>query len=136
MSSRKKARLAFLSALILLFGCGIAASIAISRFIRAARWAAHSYEVQVGLGDLQTALSNAARTRTVYQNSGDETTLAEYPAMKRRVHNDLDQLRDLVRDNPSQSSLATTSFCAGSSSVTLPSKCAAPVPSTTPRSFV
>ena len=106
MSSRKKARLAFLSALILLFGCGIAATITIARFIRAAKWAAHSYEVQVGLGDLQTALSNAARTRTVYQNSGDETTLAEYPAMKRRVHNDLTQLRELVRDNPSQAGMA------------------------------
>jgi signal transduction histidine kinase len=106
MTSRKKARLAFLSALILLFGCAIAASITIARFVRAAKWAAHSYEVQVGLGDLQTALSNAARTRTVYQNSGDETTLAEYPAMKRSVHNDLSQLRDLVRDNPFQAGLA------------------------------
>jgi signal transduction histidine kinase len=106
MSSRKKARLAFLSALILLFGCGIAASITIARFIRAAKWAAHSYEVQVALGDLQTSLSNAARTRTVYLNSGDETTLSEYPVTKRRVHNDLTQIRELVRDNPSQASLA------------------------------
>jgi signal transduction histidine kinase len=102
MSSRKKARLAFLSALILLFGCGIAASITIARFIRAAKWAAHSYEVQVALGDLQTSLSNAARTRTVYQNSGDETTLSEYPATKKRVHSDLAQVRELIRDNPLQ----------------------------------
>src|ERR1700761_4232154 len=94
MSSRKKARLAFLSALVLLFGCGIAASVAIARFVRAAKWAAHSYQVQVGLGDLQTSLSNAARTRTVYLNSGDETTLSEYPAIKKRVHNDLGQLHD------------------------------------------
>ena len=106
ISSRKKAQLAFLSALILLFGCGVAASITISRFLRAAKWAEHSYEVQVSLGDLQTSLSNAARTRTVYLNSGDETTLATYPALKRRVHNDLTQLRDLVRDNSSQASLA------------------------------
>jgi signal transduction histidine kinase len=106
LSSRKKARLAFLSALILLFGCGIAASITIARFIRAAKWAAHSYEVQVALGDLQTSLSNAARTRTVYQNSGDETTLSEYPVTKRRVHNDLTQVRELTRDNPSQVSQA------------------------------
>jgi len=104
--SRKKAQLAFVSALILLFGCGIAASVTIWRFLHAARWAAHSYEVQVSLGDLQTSLSNAARTRTVYLNSGDETTLSEYPALKRHVHNDLTQLRDLVRDNSSQASLA------------------------------
>ena len=104
--SRKKARLAFLSALILLFGCGIAASVTIWRFLRAAKWAAHSYEVQVSLGDLQTSLSNAARARTVYLNSGDETTLAEYPSLKRHVHNDLTELRDLVRDNSSQTNLA------------------------------
>jgi signal transduction histidine kinase len=106
ISSRKKAQLAFLSALILLFGCGIAASITIARFVRAAKWAAHSYEVQVALGDLQTSLSNAARTRTVYMNSGDETTLAEYPVIKRRVHNDLTQISELVRDNTSQMALA------------------------------
>ncbi|HXM13784.1 MAG TPA: CHASE3 domain-containing protein, partial [Candidatus Eremiobacteraceae bacterium] len=107
MSSRKKARLAFLSALILLFGCGIAASITIARFIRAAKWAAHSYEVQVALGDLQTSLSRAARTRTVYLNSGDETTLTEYPGLKKQVHGDLTQLRELIRDNSSQVSLAS-----------------------------
>jgi signal transduction histidine kinase len=107
MSSRKKARLAFLSALILLFGCGIAASITIARFIRAAKWAAHSYEVQVALGDLQTSLSKAARTRTVYLNSGDETTLTEYPGLKKQVHSDLTELRELIRDNPSQTSLAS-----------------------------
>ena len=106
MSSRKKARLAFLSALILLFGCGIAASITIARFLRAAKWAAHSYEVQVSLGDLQTSLSSVARTRTVYLNSGDETTLAEYPAIKKRVHNDLTQIRELVRDNSLQLAMA------------------------------
>src|SRR6201986_4794084 len=105
MSSRKKARLAFLSALILLFGCGIAATVTIGRFIRAAKWAEHSYEVQVSLGDLQTSLSSAARTRTVYLNSGDETTLSDYPGTKKRVHNDITQLRELVRDNSSQISL-------------------------------
>src|ERR1700743_1466585 len=105
MSPRKKARLAFFFALVLLFGCGIAASVSISRFVHAAKWAEHSYEVQVGLGDLQTSLSGAARTRTVYLNSGDETTLSEYPAIKKRVHNDLGQLHDLVRDNASQVTL-------------------------------
>src|SRR6204780_3789873 len=107
MSSRKKARLAFVSALILLFGCGIAASITIARFIRAAKWAAHRYEVQVALGDLQTSLSKAARTRTVYLNSGDETTVTEYPPLKKQVARDLTERPELIRDNPSQPSLAS-----------------------------
>jgi len=106
MSSRQKARLAFVSALILLFGCGIAASVTIARFLRAAKWAAHSYEVQVALGDLQTSLSNAVRTRTVYLNSGDETTLAGYPQIQKQVHADLALIRELVRDNPLETQFA------------------------------
>ncbi len=105
MSSRKKAQLAFLSALILLFGCGIAAAITIARFIHAAKWAAHSYEVQVALGDLQTDLSNAARTRATFLNSGDESTLAPYKGLKTEIHQDVTQIRDLVKDNPSQAAM-------------------------------
>jgi signal transduction histidine kinase len=105
MSSRKKARLAFLSALILLFGCAIAAGITIARFIQAAKWTAHSYEVQVALGDLQTDLSNAARTRTTFLNSGDESTLAPYKGLKTQIHQDLTEMRDLVKDNPSQAAM-------------------------------
>ena len=105
LSSRKKARLAFMSALILLFGSGIAATISIGRFIHAAKWTAHSYEVQVALGDLQTSLSNAARTRTTFLNSGDDSTLAPYKGFKTQVHDDVTQIRDLVKDNPSQAAM-------------------------------
>jgi signal transduction histidine kinase len=104
MSSRKKARLAFLSALLILFGCGIAAAITITRFMHAAQWAAHSYEVQVALGDLQADLSNAARTRTTFLNSGDESVLAPYAGLKTEIHHDVTHIRDLVKDNSSQAS--------------------------------
>ena len=106
MPSRKKARLAFLSALVLLFGCGIAATITLGRFIHAAKWAAHSYEVQVALGDLQTSLSNAARSCTTFLNSGDESTLAPYKSYKTEIHRDVSQIRDLVKDNPSQAAMS------------------------------
>jgi signal transduction histidine kinase len=107
MSPRKKARLAFLSALILLVACGIAASVTILRFSRTAQWMTHSYDVRIALGDLQLSLSNAARTRTMYMNSGDESVLAAYPGLKTQAHQDSIHLRELTRDNAVQQSLCT-----------------------------
>jgi len=96
MLPRKKARLAFRSALILLVACGIAASVTILRFSRTAHWTTHSYDVRIALSDLQSTLSNAARTRTMYMNSGDESLLAPYSGLKTHVHEDLIRVRDLV----------------------------------------
>jgi signal transduction histidine kinase len=107
MSPRKKARLAFLSALILLVACGIAASVTILRFSRTAKWMTHSYDVQLALGDLQSSLSHAARTRTTYMNSGDESVLAPYAGLKTQAHQDSIHLRELTKDNPLQQSLCT-----------------------------
>jgi signal transduction histidine kinase len=106
MSSRQKARLAFVSALILLVVCGIAASVTIVRFSHTARWISHSYDVLVSLGDIQTSVSTAARTRTSYLNSGDESGLAGYGAIKTEAHRDLARVRDLTRDNPIQQDLS------------------------------
>ena len=49
--------------------------------------------------------SNAARTRATYLNSGDETTLAPYKGLKTEIHHDVTQIRELVRDNPSQAAM-------------------------------
>jgi len=107
MSPRKKARLAFVSALILLLVSGVAASVAIVRFLHTAAWTAHSYEVQVALGDIQSSLTNAARTRTTFLNSGDASQLAPYDALKGRVHQSFDHIRELTKDNPVQRRLST-----------------------------
>ena len=86
MSPRQKARLAFLSALILLVACGVAASVTIVRFSHTAKWISHGYDVQLALGDLQSNISVAARIRTNYLNTGEESGLAPYSAMKTQVH--------------------------------------------------
>jgi signal transduction histidine kinase len=105
MSPRKKARLAFVSALILLVACGVAASVTVVRFLHADRWVAHSYDVQLALGDLQSTLSIAARERTSFLNSGDPSGLASYEASKSNAHEQLVLIRDLTRDNPIQQHL-------------------------------
>jgi signal transduction histidine kinase len=107
MPSRQKARLAFLSALFLLVVCGIGASVTIIRYLKSVQWATHSYDVQVALGDIQSSISSAARTRTSYLNSGDETVLAPYAAIKTSVHHDISRVRELTRDNAVQQSLCT-----------------------------
>jgi len=105
MSPRKKARLAFASALVLLLLCGTAATFTIVRLLASAKWIAHTYDVQVTLGDIQSALSVAARTRTSYLNSGDSSFLAEYESAKSQIHTKLALVRELTRDNPTQRSL-------------------------------
>src|SRR5271168_5176215 len=89
MSSRKQARLAFVSALILLVACGAAASVTVVRFLHANGWVSHSYDVQLALGDLQSTLSLAARARTSFLNSGDPSALASYDASKSKTHEQL-----------------------------------------------
>jgi signal transduction histidine kinase len=105
MSSRKKARLAFVSALILLVVCAVSASVTVVRFLHADRWVTHSYDVRLALGDLQSALANAARARTGFLNSGDPSDLASYSASKTKAHEMLVQIRDLTKDNPIQQAL-------------------------------
>jgi signal transduction histidine kinase len=105
MSPRKKARLAFASALILLLVCGTAATITIVQLMQSAKWIAHTYDVQVALGELQTVSSIAARSRTGYLNSGDPSYLPEYEKAKTQLHRQLTALRDLTKDNASQMAL-------------------------------
>jgi signal transduction histidine kinase len=102
MASKKKAQLAFASALVLLFICGTAATFTIVRLLASARWIAHTYDVQVALGDIQSAVSIAARTRTSYLNSGEPAYLAQYESAKTDTHQKLAYLRRLTADNPSQ----------------------------------
>jgi signal transduction histidine kinase len=106
MSSRKKARLAFLSALVLLVVCGVSASVTVVRFLRAEKWVTHSYDVRLALGDLQSAISAAARARTSFLNSGEESNLGSYSASKTEAHEKLVQVRDLTKDNPAQQALS------------------------------
>jgi signal transduction histidine kinase len=105
MSSRKKARLAFASALVLLLLSGIAASVTILRLWQAAQWVTHSYDVQLALADAQSALAKAARLRTVYINSGDTGILPQYESAKNETIDLTRRVRELTTDNPTQQDL-------------------------------
>jgi signal transduction histidine kinase len=102
LTSRHKARLAFASALVLLLVCGGAATITIVRLLESAKWIAHTYDVQVTLGDMESALSVASRTRTSFMNSGEASYLAQYQAAKTQIHEKLSEVRELTKDNAPQ----------------------------------
>jgi signal transduction histidine kinase len=102
MTPRKKARLVFASALVLLLIGGVASSLVINRLLNAAQWIGHTYQVEDYLNEIQSLLSTASQARTNYVNSGDASTLSELEPAKRRLHQKLAEVRDLTRDNPIQ----------------------------------
>jgi signal transduction histidine kinase len=103
LTSRHKARLAFASALVLLLVCGGAATVTIVRLLESAKWIAHTYDVQVTLGDMESALSIASRTRESFMDSGEASYLAQYQAAKTQIHQKLAEVRELTKDNSTQS---------------------------------
>jgi signal transduction histidine kinase len=105
MPSRKSAKLAFATALVLLLLCGVAALIAISRYSNSAQWVVHTYEVQVATGAVESTLSDAARDRWIYINLGDKSFLQQYELSKKEVSENLWRVRDLTLDNPNQRGL-------------------------------
>lgn len=104
MSTRKTSILAFafVSAVALLLLCGVAALTVVWRYSSSAQWVAQSYEVQFAAGEVESALSDAARNSLTYLTTGDEAYLAQYGATKKGVSDHLQRVRQLTRDNDSQ----------------------------------
>jgi signal transduction histidine kinase len=106
MSSKSKAQLVFASALALLVLSGAAAAITILRLANSANWVAHSYDVQVTIGEIDSDLATADRARLGYVNSGDDAYLDQYDEANGNASADLLRLRELTKDNPTQERLS------------------------------
>jgi signal transduction histidine kinase len=102
MPSKKKARLIFAAALVLLFLSGIAASFTIARLLNTARWIGHTYDVKLVFDDIESALLQAARYRTAYLNSGDAALLPQYEAARTATQDTMRRVRAMTADNPDQ----------------------------------
>ena len=102
MPPRTSAKVAFASAVILLLLCGLIALSMIWRYATSAQWVNHTYEVKVATGKVESTLSEAARDRLSYINSTDASYLRAYQQAKQQVSVDLQNIRDLTVDNPSQ----------------------------------
>ena len=102
MSPRKKAQVAFASAVLLLFLSGVAAFFTINRLLESENWVIHTLEVRAALGDIDAAFVRLGRARSGYVISGSGEFLQEFEAAAPDLPRKFQQLRDLTRDNPTQ----------------------------------
>jgi hypothetical protein len=73
MLPRKRAKLALALALWLILMGISGAGITMARLSSSAKWVTHSYQVELAISDVEFFLSEAARARLNYVNSGDES---------------------------------------------------------------
>jgi signal transduction histidine kinase len=107
MPPRKKAQLAFASAVILLCLSGLATYLTIVRLMESEKWVVHTYEVQAALGSVDSATVDAGRARSGYVITGSADFLSSFELAVPTIHQALQHLRELTKDNPRQQELST-----------------------------
>jgi signal transduction histidine kinase len=102
MSPRKNAQVAFASAVAVLFLCAIAAYVTIGHLEDSQRWVSHTYQVQAVLGEIDAAVSRAARAKNGYLSTGNDALRDSFEAAILAVREKLQEVRKLTEDNPTQ----------------------------------
>ena len=105
MSPRKKAQAAFASAVLLLVLSGLAASVTIYHLLDSEKWVIHTLEVQAAVGDVDSTLVQAARSRSGYVISGAEDYRLQFEGAVPEISRKFERLRVLTSDNSSQQKL-------------------------------
>jgi signal transduction histidine kinase len=107
MLPRNRAKLAFVSAVVLVLVGGLGAAITVARLSNSAKWVAHTYQVQLDVSNVEFVLSEAARARLNYVSSGDESYLAVFDSADNQATADLRSIHQLTADNPRQQELCS-----------------------------
>jgi signal transduction histidine kinase len=107
MPPRKKAQIAFASAVILLCLSGLATYFTIVRLMESEKWVVHTYEVQAALGKLDSAEVDAGRAGSGYVTTGSTDFLNNFEAAAPTIYRDLQNLCELTKDNPEQQKRCT-----------------------------
>src|SRR5580704_10250846 len=102
MLPRKRARLALALALSLVLIGILAAAITMERLSNSAKWVNHSYQVELAISNIEFVLSEAARARLNYVNSGDESFVRVFDSKVEQTKKDVQDIRHLTSDNPTQ----------------------------------
>jgi signal transduction histidine kinase len=105
MGPRKKAQVAFASAVMLLLLSGLAAYVAIDRLLASEKWVNHSLEVRAALGDIDSAYVKAGRARSGYVISGNSDFLTQFEEAVPEIRRRFSRLSNLIRDNQTQRDL-------------------------------
>ena len=102
VSPRKKAQVAFGSAVILLVLSGVATYVAITRLIIAQKRISHAHEVQESLADVNRVMGKARRAQIEYIDSGNPNFLPGFESAAHQVPEVLRKIRELTDENPTQ----------------------------------
>ena len=102
MTANRKARLAFTSAIALLFVSGVGALFTFSDLKGDEHWVAHTHAVQDAIADVETAAIRVSRARLGYMLSGNEDFLPDYQAHVALLNARIQKLKDLTKDNPTE----------------------------------
>ena len=102
MPSKQQKRITLLVALTLLCISVVGACLTIARLYSAENWVRHTYDVEVALGDLDSALVAVGRNRIAYVNSGTAEALKAFEIAAAEVPNSLATIRDLTADSAEQ----------------------------------
>src|SRR5665213_2265560 len=101
-----RARLTLSIALALLCFSGIAAAFTIDRLYVNETWVRHTYDVEVAIAEVESALSNVGRRRAAYIDSTTPDSLQAFNAAVTAVPATLAKLQQLITDNPGEQALA------------------------------
>ncbi|HEX4425253.1 MAG TPA: CHASE3 domain-containing protein [Terriglobales bacterium] len=99
MSPHKQARLAFVSAVVLLCLSGLAIYVTIIRLLESEQWVVHTHEIQAALGGVDSAVARAGRARSAYITTGDTGAIAQFESAVPEIAQAVQHLRDLTKDN-------------------------------------
>ena len=105
MSSVLTARIAYWIAFGLLLVCALIVHSTLAGFRESERRVEHSQQVQVLLGETESAMASAARARLTYVFSGEHDALAQYQEDVVRIPIQLRELRQSTKDDPVEQSL-------------------------------
>ena len=99
---RRAVALLALASLALLILVGVLAALMVERLNSAAGWATHSLQVEAKITELLSETQDLKIGERGYVLTGEDSFLAPYRAAVARIPASLDELRQLVADNPGQ----------------------------------
>src|ERR1700735_725790 len=105
MLPRNRARLAFISGVVLVLIGAAAAAITVARLTDSTKWVVHTYQVELDVNHIDFVLSQAGRARLSYVSSGDESFLPAFKSASDQAGIELQNIRRATTDNPRQREL-------------------------------
>jgi signal transduction histidine kinase len=105
MLPRNRARLAFISGVVLVLIGAAAAAITVARLTDSTKWVVHTYQVELDVNHIDFVLSEAGRARFSYVSSGDESFLPAFKSASDQAGIELQNIRRATTDNPRQREL-------------------------------